>query len=56
MEPPEEMKPPATILAAAEGERVVPPQNMPLWHEDFELKAIKTQQFQEKLFASPSTA
>lgn len=35
----------------------LPPQNMSLWHKDyFELKAIKTQQIQEKLFTSSSAA
>ena len=33
------------------------PQDGPLWHaDDFELKAIKAHQIQEKLFISPSTA
>ena len=33
------------------------PQDGPLWHKNyFELKAIKTQQIQEKLFTSPSTS
>ena len=31
-----------------------PPQNVPLWHVDyFELKAINTQQIQEKLLSLP---
>lgn len=37
-----------------EGEQTVPPQNGSLWHvDDFQPKAIKTQQTQENLFTSP---
>lgn len=33
------------------------PQDGPLWHEDnFEVKVVKTQQIQEMLFTSPTTA
>ena len=36
------------------GEHNLSPPNMPLWHEDyFELKAMKFQQIQGKLFTSP---
>lgn len=43
--------------SAVKGSRFLPPRNMSLWYEDyFELKAIKSQQIQAKLFTSPSTA
>ena len=32
------------------------PQDRPLWHKDyFELKVVKIQQMQDKLFASPTS-
>lgn len=35
----------------------VPPQNMPLWHEDyFDVKAIENQHMQEKFSAIPLAA
>lgn len=44
------------LQIATGGEQSMPPQDVLLWHVDhFELKAIKTQQIQEKHFASPLT-
>lgn len=41
------------ILKGREEEQDLPSQNMPPWYKDyFELKTVKTQQFQENLFTS----
>ena len=47
----------ASVYSAAEGDQDIPSRNMPLWHKVyFELKAIKKQQMQGKLFILPLSA
>ena len=46
-----------SVICPIVGAQGILPQDGPPWHKDcFELKVNKTQQMQEKLSASPSTA